>query len=105
LIETHFIPDLKGNIRAFARQQFRCTKCNTKYRRVPLSGICARCGGNLILTVTRGGVEKYLEIATKIAQDYNVSDYTKQRLKLTGRDIKSIFESDAHRQASLADFM
>jgi hypothetical protein len=23
----------------------------------------------------------------------------------TGRDIKSIFESDAHRQASLADFM
>ena len=105
LIETHFIPDLKGNIRAFARQQFRCTKCNTKYRRVPLSGICARCGGNLILTVTRGGVEKYLEVATKIAQDYNVSDYTKQRLKLTGRDIKSIFESDAHRQASLADFM
>jgi DNA polymerase II large subunit len=50
-------------------------------------------------------VEKYLEVATKIAQDYNVSDYTKQRLKLTGRDIKSIFESDAHRQASLADFM
>ena len=34
-----------------------------------------------------------------------MSDYTKQRLKLTGRDIKSIFESDAHRQASLADFM
>jgi DNA polymerase II large subunit len=105
LIETHFIPDLKGNIRAFARQQFRCTKCSMKYRRVPLTGICARCGGNLILTVTRGGVEKYLEIATKIAQDYNVSDYTKQRLKLTGRDIKSIFENDAHRQASLADFM
>ena len=105
LIEHHFIPDLKGNLRAFARQQFRCTKCNMKYRRVPLSGTCARCGGNLVLTVTRGGVEKYLEIAMRIAHDYNASDYTKQRLKLTQRDIKSIFESDAHRQASLADFM
>jgi DNA polymerase II large subunit len=105
LIDAHFIPDLKGNIRAFARQQFRCTSCNKKYRRVPLTGTCASCGGNLVLTVTRGGVEKYLEVAMKIAQDYNVSDYTKQRLKLTKHDIKSIFESDAHRQASLADFM
>ncbi len=105
LIEHHFIPDLKGNLRAFARQQFRCTKCNMKYRRVPLSGTCARCGGNLVLTVTRGGVEKYLDVAMRIAHDYNASDYTKQRLKLTQRDIKSIFESDAHRQASLADFM
>ncbi len=105
LIEHHFIPDLKGNLRAFATQQFRCTKCNTKYRRIPLSGVCNRCGGNLILTVTRGGVEKYLEVAMRIAQEYNASDYTKQRLKLTQRDIKSVFESDAHRQASLADFM
>ena len=105
LIEHHFIPDLKGNLRAFASQQFRCTSCNSKYRRVPLSGQCTRCGGNLILTVTRGGVEKYLQVAMQIAQDYEASDYTKQRLRLTQRDIKSVFESDAHRQMSLADFL
>lgn len=105
LIEHHFIPDLKGNLRAFASQQFRCTSCNSKYRRVPLSGQCTRCGGKLILTVTRGGVEKYLQVAMQIAHDYEASDYTKQRLRLTQRDIKSVFESDAHKQMSLADFL
>ena len=105
LIEHHFIPDLKGNLRAFASQQFRCTSCNSKYRRVPLSGQCTRCGGKLILTVTRGGVEKYLQVAMQIAHDYEASDYTKQRLRLVQRDIKSVFESDAHRQMSLADFL
>lgn len=105
LIEHHFIPDLKGNMRAFASQQFRCTGCNSKYRRVPLRGQCTRCGGKLILTVTRGGVEKYLQIAMQIAHDYESSNYTEQRLKLVQRDIKSIFESDAHRQLSLADFL
>ena len=105
LIEHHFIPDLKGNLRAFSSQQFRCTSCNSKYRRIPLSGSCTRCGGKLVLTVTRGGVEKYLQIAMRIAAEYGVSDYTMQRLKLVQRDIKSVFESDAHRQLSLADFL
>jgi len=105
LIEHHFIPDLKGNLRAFSSQKFRCTSCNSKYRRIPLSGSCTRCGGKLILTVTRGGVEKYLQVAMGVAQEYGVSDYTKQRLKLMQRDIKSVFESDAHRQLSLADFL
>jgi DNA polymerase II large subunit len=105
LIEHHFIPDLKGNLRAFSSQQFRCMSCNAKHRRVPLSGVCSKCGGKLVLTVTRGGVEKYLQVAMQIAQDYSSSDYTKQRLKLVERDIRSVFESDAHRQLSLADFL
>ena len=105
LIEHHFIPDVKGNLRAFSSQQFRCTNCNSKYRRVPLSGLCLRCGGKLVLTVTRGGIEKYLQVAMQIAQKYRASDYTKQRLKLVQRDIKSVFESDARRQMSLADFL
>jgi DNA polymerase II large subunit len=105
LIEHHFIPDLKGNLRAFSSQQFRCISCNAKHRRVPLSGICNKCGGKLVLTVTRGGVEKYLLVAMQIAQEYGASDYTKQRLKLVQRDIRSVFESDAHRQLSLADFL
>jgi DNA polymerase II large subunit len=105
LIDHHFMPDLRGNLRAFSRQQFRCTSCNTKYRRIPLSGKCNKCGGKLILTVTRGGVEKYLQVAMRIADEYKASDYTKQRLRLVQRDIKSMFESDAHRQLSLADFL
>ncbi len=105
VIEHHFIPDLKGNMRTFGTQNFRCVSCNSIHRRVPLSGACARCGGKLILTVTRGGVEKYLQVAMRVAEEYSVSDYTKQRLELTQQDIKSMFESDAIRQLSLADFM
>jgi DNA polymerase II large subunit len=105
LIEHHFIPDLKGNIRTFASQNFRCVACNSIHRRVPLSGVCNRCGGKLVLTVTRGGVEKYLQVAMRVADDYHVSEYTKQRLGLARDDIKSMFESDARRQLSLADFL
>ena len=53
VISTHFLKDIKGNIRTFAGQQFRCDECNTKYRRVPLSGRCQKCGGKLLLTVYR----------------------------------------------------
>jgi DNA polymerase II large subunit len=105
LIEHHFIPDLKGNIRTFASQNFRCVACNSIHRRVPLSGVCNRCGGKLVLTVTRGGVEKYLQVAMRVADDYHVSEYTKQRLGLAQDDIKSMFESDARRQLSLSDFL
>lgn len=105
LIENHFIPDLRGNLRAFSRQRFRCASCNTKYRRVPLSGKCANCGGDLILTVTRGGVEKYIDVAMRVAEEYDATDYTKQRLGLVEEEIESVFESDIKEQLSLADFV
>jgi DNA polymerase II large subunit len=105
LIEHHFIPDLKGNLRAFSRQKFRCTSCNTKHRRVPLDGKCKRCGGKLVLTVTRGGVEKYLQVAMRIGNEFKVKNYTQQRLGLVQGEIKSVFESDTRKQLSLADFV
>jgi len=60
VLNSHFLPDMAGNIRAFARQKVRCTKCNKKYRRMPLSGECT-CGGNLTLSISKGSVVKYLE--------------------------------------------
>jgi DNA polymerase II large subunit len=105
VIDHHFIPDLKGNIRTFAAQSFRCIECNAIHRRVPLGGACIKCGGKLILTVFKGGVEKYLQVSTRLAEKYNVSEYTKQRLMLIERDIKSTFESDAVKQMRLADFL
>lgn len=105
VIDHHFIRDLKGNIRTFAAQSFRCINCNSIHRRVPINGVCARCGNKLVLTVSRGGVEKYMQVSLKLADKYGVSDYTKQRLMLINRDIKSTFESDAAKQMSLADFL
>jgi DNA polymerase II large subunit len=104
LIEHHFIPDLKGNLRTFASQSLRCIRCNRVFRRAPLRGVCTKCGGKLVLTVTRGGVEKYLQIAMQVADDYHVSEYTKQRLALTQKEIESVFQTGS-KQVSLADFL
>ena len=40
VIESHFLPDLRGNLVAFTRQKVRCVKCGEKYRRMPLAGKC-----------------------------------------------------------------
>lgn len=105
VIESHFLPDLIGNLRSFSKQKVRCTKCNAKYRRPPLRGTCPKCGGNIVLTVHEGSVKKYLETSLRIADEYDVRDYTKQRLELLELEMKSLFESDKVKQKGLADFM
>jgi DNA polymerase II large subunit len=105
VINSHFLPDLIGNLRSFSKQKVRCTKCNAKYRRPPLMGTCPRCGGNIVLTVHEGSVRKYLETSLRIADEYNVRHYTKQRLELLEIEMRSLFESDKVKQKGLADFM
>jgi DNA polymerase II large subunit len=41
----------------------------------------------------------------RVATEYEVSEYTRQRIELIGLDIKSLFESDKSRQMGLLDFM
>ncbi|ACV25128.1 DNA-directed DNA polymerase II large subunit [Methanocaldococcus fervens] len=103
VIQSHFIPDLIGNLRAFSRQAVRC-KCGAKFRRIPLRGKCPKCGSNLILTVSKGAVEKYMDVAEKMAEEYDVNNYIKQRLKIIREGINSIFENDKSKQVKLSDF-
>jgi DNA polymerase II large subunit len=91
LIMSHFIPDLMGNLHSFSRQTFRCVNCNAKYRRIPLIGKCKRCKGKLVLTISKGGIEKYMDIATDLANKYQLEDYMKQRLQLLREEIESVF--------------
>ncbi|WP_297535214.1 DNA-directed DNA polymerase II large subunit [Thermococcus sp.] len=93
ILNSHLIPDLRGNLRSFTRQEFRCVKCNTKYRRLPLIGRCPKCGGKIVLTVSKGAVEKYLPTAKMLVTRYKVKDYTRQRICLTEKDIKTLFET------------
>ncbi len=95
LINGHFIRDLIGNLHSFSKQQFRCASCNSKYRRVPLSGKCARpnCGGKLLLTISKGSIEKYLKTSIALAERYNLDTYTKQRLALIKDEIDNLFGS------------
>jgi len=105
VLVSHFIPDIIGNTRAFSRQNFRCTKCNNKYRRIPLVGKCTKCGGPLILTIAQGSVRKYLEIAKNIIREYGLSDYLRQRLDLAESEINSVFQNDKKEQKSLFEYV
>ncbi|MDE1860292.1 MAG: DNA polymerase II large subunit [Candidatus Micrarchaeota archaeon] len=101
VIMSHFIPDLIGNLHSFSKQIFRCSNCNSKYRRMPLIGKCARCGGKLLLTISKGSIEKYLAVAIALAERYSLEDYIRQRLYLIKEEIDAIF-MDAKAQADSA---
>ncbi|MDD1686764.1 DNA-directed DNA polymerase II large subunit [Methanoregula sp.] len=111
VLNTHFIRDLMGNLSAFSKQKFRCTKCNTSYRRMPLAGKCMKfkgkgiCNGNIIPTVHEGSVKKYLEMSREICRKYKVSEYTKQRVEVIDLAIESTFGEEKQQQLGLADFM
>jgi DNA polymerase II large subunit len=110
ILNSHFMKDIVGNLRAFTRQGFRCSKCNKKFRRPPLSGSCDRCSGPILMTVHKGGIEKYLEPASKLVKDYKLETYYSDRLALVRDEIESIFveeqvEEKPHTQINLIDFM
>jgi DNA polymerase II large subunit len=105
VIEGHFLPDLIGNLRAFSRQETRCLDCGEKYRRMPLTGDCRECGGRVNLTVHQGSVNKYMDTAIHVADEYDCRDYTKQRLEVLEQSLESVFENDKNKQSGIADFM
>lgn len=101
VIEKHFLKDTRGNLRKFSTQQFRCVKCNEKFRRPPLVGKCTKCGGNLLFTVAEGSVTKYLEPSIRLAQKHNVSPYLQEVLEITKRRIESTFGREREKQTGL----
>jgi len=101
IIERHFIRDIRGNLRKFSQQGFRCVKCNEKFRRPPLDGVCSRCRGKIIFTISEGGIVKYLEPALNLANNYDVPVYVKQNLELTKKYIESIFGREETKQVAL----
>jgi DNA polymerase II large subunit len=104
IIDRHFIRDMRGNLRKFSMQGFRCVACNEIMRRPPLSGVCTNCGGKLIFTIHEGGIKKYLEPALNLAKKYNLSQYMKQNLELIKRYLDSIFGKELERQQPLTEF-
>jgi DNA polymerase II large subunit len=104
VLQTHFIRDLQGNLNAFSRQKFRCTKCSTSYRRMPLSGKC-RCGSPVIPTLHEGSVKKYLSMSQNVCTTYEISEYTRQRVEVIDMNIESTFGQEKVTQLGLQDFM
>ncbi len=101
VIEKHLLKDVRGNLRKFSTQQFRCLKCNTKFRRPPLSGVCDKCSGKILFTISEGSIIKYLEPAISLAEKYAVSPYLQQVLGLTKMRVESVFGREKEKQEGL----
>ena len=105
VIESHFMPDMMGNLNAFSRQKMKCSACGMSFRRPPIRGTCLSCGAkNLNLTVHRGMVEKYIQTSKKIAERYDLPQYTIQRIELIEKAMESLFNNDKVIQTGLWDF-
>jgi DNA polymerase II large subunit len=105
VLTTHILPDIMGNMRSYSSQTFRCTTCGAKFRRMPLLGKCTECQNELIQTVTRGAVEKYLGIATDMCKQYRINDYLRSRVESLAMELKLIFKEEKKMQSSLTEFM
>ncbi|MEM4244752.1 MAG: DNA polymerase II large subunit, partial [Candidatus Nanoarchaeia archaeon] len=100
VIEKHLLRDIRGNLRKFSMQEFRCVDCNQKYRRPPLTGRC-KCGGRIIFTISHGSIIKYLEPSMYLAEKYSLPAYLVQTLELTKNRIESVFGKETEKQEGL----
>jgi DNA polymerase II large subunit len=92
VLKTHLLPDIIGNTKAFTAQKFRCKSCNAKFRRMPLKGICLNCGGTLQPSISRGSVEKYLQLGLRLSEKYKVGDYLRSRFVLASEELATLFK-------------
>jgi DNA polymerase II large subunit len=103
VITTHLVPDIVGNLRAYGRQKFRCTSCGRKYRRIPLLSHCV-CGNDLIQTITRASIEKYLRLAKRLVEKYEVGPYLRGRIAILADEIDLVFGKRGGDQLLLTDY-
>jgi DNA polymerase II large subunit (EC 2.7.7.7) len=103
VINLHFARDIKGNLRKFSEQEFRCIKCNKRFRRPPLSGKCDRCGGRIVMTVHYGSVVKYLEPSLWLAEKLRLDEYTSSSLKALKMKIDQTFGNQS-KEKQIKDF-
>lgn len=105
IIDKHFMKDIKGNLRKFGMQSFRCTNCNEIFRRPPLNGKCTNCKAQSInFTIHEGSVKKYLESSFKIIEDFEVDPYIIEVLELANLRIEGVFGKQREKQKNLNRF-
>jgi len=105
VLNTHLLPDIIGNMKSYTSQKFRCKKCGEKYRRFPLKAVCLSCGGDLQLNVTRGSVEKYLQLSIDLSEKYGSDEYLCNRLKLISEEFNSLFIKNNEKYLELTNFL
>ncbi|HJY09635.1 MAG TPA: DNA polymerase II large subunit [Nitrososphaeraceae archaeon] len=105
VLTTHILPDIMGNLRAYSSQSFRCTKCGQKFRRMPLIGRCLDCHNDLLQTVTRGTVEKYVQTALNICSEFKINEYLTSRINTLQTELNLLFKENIKDQHTIIDFI
>jgi DNA polymerase II large subunit len=105
VLTTHILPDIMGNLRAYSSQSFRCNKCGQKYRRMPLVGKCLECHNELLQTVSRGSVEKYVKTALNICSEFKINEYLSSRIDTLKAELNLLFKEDVKDQHTIIDFI
>ncbi|HZY69945.1 MAG TPA: DNA polymerase II large subunit [Thermoplasmata archaeon] len=110
VLNSHFLPDVMGNLKSYATQRFRCKVCNTSYRRPPLSARCAErragggiCDGELLATVHEANVRKYIGLSQRLAATGGVPEYLRQRIAVLEASLATLFPG-APEQTTLDGF-
>jgi DNA polymerase II large subunit len=98
VLNSHFLPDVMGNLKSYATQKFRCKRCNTSYRRPPLAGRCtapvaggSSCEGELLPTVHEANVRKYIALSQRLAAMDGVPPYLRQRIGILEASLATLF--------------
>ncbi|MHB1435235.1 MAG: DNA polymerase II large subunit [Thermoplasmata archaeon] len=102
LLNTHFLPDVMGNLKSYATQKFICKVCRESYRRPPLALRCSArgrdgtpCGGELLPTVYEASVRKYVPLTQRLSATPGVSPYVRQRIQILSDSLSSMFPADS----------
>ena len=103
VLTMHFLKDIKGNLRSYSKQTLRCCDCGEKFRRVPLKGVCAKCGGKLLMTIHEGSVRKYADVSKQIIHDFRITPYLAQQFRILEEECDALFGKKA-RQMNLGNF-
>jgi DNA polymerase II large subunit len=72
---------------------------------MPLIGKCTGCGNELMQTVTRGSVEKYIDIASEMCKQFKINDYLCCRVESLKAELDLIFKRQKKSQFTLTEFM
>ncbi len=91
VLKTHLLRDIQGNLSAYTTQKFRCRRCGESFRRLPLQGICPVCGDVLLATVSKNSIEKYVGLAARLLNRFDVEEYLKMRFDVLMRELEELF--------------
>ncbi|MEM2883993.1 MAG: DNA polymerase II large subunit [Nitrososphaerales archaeon] len=106
VLKTHILRDIQGNLNAYTTQKFRCRRCGESFRRIPLRGSCLICGDSLLSTVSQNSIEKYVDIAAKMLNKFDVEEYLKMRFNILTKELEDLFGTKHNYiQSDLLDYI